>query len=162
MFNEGYDIEGSLVFMKVYLLKDVAGKGKKGDVISVSDGYANNFLIPKNLAVKATTTILSEKKTKDAASEFHKEQEFLNAKKVAEFLDGKTVTISAKSGANGKLFGTITSKEIANMIEKTYDVKIDKRKIETQEIKNFGQFFITIKIFVGVLAKMKVFVKEAS
>ena len=81
---------------------------------------------------------------------------------MAEFLDGKTVTISAKSGANGKLFGTITSKEIANMIEKTYDVKIDKRKIETQEIKNFGQFFITIKIYVGVLAKMKVFVKEAS
>lgn len=146
--------------MKVYLLKDLAGKGVKGDIINVSDGYANNFLIPKNFAKAITSTILSEKKTKDEAKVYHKEQEILKAKEVASFLNGKTIKIKAKAGKNGKLFGSITSKEIANMIDQQYNVKIDKRKIESDEIKNFGQFFIKIKIIKGVITNLKVFVEE--
>lgn len=146
--------------MKVYLLTDVVGKGKKGDIVDVSDGYAKNFLIPKKLAVAATQEIFAQKKTKDEAELYHKEQEHLKAKETAKLLDGKTVKISAKAGANGKLFGSITSKEIANLIDKQYKVKIDKRKIEMQEIKSFGQFLIRLKIAVGVVANMKVFVEE--
>lgn len=146
--------------MKVLLLQDLKGKGKKGDVVEVSDGYAKNFLIPKKLAVIATEEILLEKKSKDEASSFHKEQEFLKAKETAKFLDNKTVVIHAKSGENGKLFGSVTSKEIANEIEKQFNVKIDKRKIEAEEIKTFGQFEVKLKIMAGVTAKLKVFVKE--
>ncbi len=146
--------------MDVYLLQDILGKGKKGEIVKVSDGYAKNFLIPKKLAVAVTNEILAEKKTKDEANLYHKEQDLIKAKETAKFLENKTVKISAKAGANGKLFGAITTKEIADLIEKTYDVKIDKRKIESQEIKTFGQFLIKLKIAVGVVANMKVFVAE--
>lgn len=146
--------------MKVYLLKDLPGKGVKGDIVSVSDGYANNFLIPKNFAKAITKSILSEKKTKDEAKTYHKEQEILKAKEIAAFLDGKTVKIKAKAGKNGKLFGSVTSKEIANSIEKQHNVKIDKRKIKATEIKNFGQFLIEVKIATGVITNIKVFVEE--
>lgn len=146
--------------MKVYLLKDVVGKGKKGDIVEVSDGYAKNFLIPKKLAVIATNEILLEKKSKDEASSYHKEQELLKAKETAKFLNNKTIEIEAKSGKNGKLFGSVTSKEIANKIEETLGVKIDKKKIETEEIKTFGQFEVKLKIMTGVVAKLKVFVKQ--
>lgn len=146
--------------MDVYLLHDIVGKGKKGDIVNVSDGYAKNFLIPKKLAVVATNEILAEKKTKDEAVSYHKEQDLIKAKETAKFLDNKTVKISAKAGANGKLFGAITTREIADLIEKTYNIKIDKRKIESQEIKTFGQFLIKLKIAVGVVANMKVFVTE--
>ncbi len=148
--------------MNVYLLQDILGKGKKGEIVKVSDGYAKNFLIPKKMAVAVTNEILAEKKTKDEANSYHKEQDLIKAKETAKFLDNKTVKISAKAGANGKLFGAITTKEIAELIEKTYDVKIDKRKIESQEIKTFGQFLIKLKIAVGVVANMKVFVAEES
>ncbi len=146
--------------MKVYLLKDVLGKGKKGDIVEVSDGYAKNFLIPKKLAVIATNEILLEKKSKDEASSYHKEQELLKAKETAKFLNNKTIEIEAKSGKNGKLFGSVTSKEIANKIEETFGVKIDKKKIETEEIKTFGQFEVKLKIMTGVVAKLNVFVKQ--
>ncbi len=148
--------------MDVYLLQDILGKGKKGEIVKVSDGYAKNFLIPKKMAVAVTNEILAEKKTKDEANLYHKEQDLIKAKETAKFLDNKTVKISAKAGANGKLFGAITTKEIADLIEKTYDIKIDKRKIESQEIKTFGQFLIKLKIAVGVVANMKVFVAEES
>ena len=148
--------------MDVYLLQDILGKGKKGEIVKVSDGYAKNFLIPKKMAVAVTNEILAEKKTKDEANSYHKEQDLIKAKETAKFLDNKTVEISTKAGANGKLFGAITTKEIAELIEKTYDVKIDKRKIESQEIKTFGQFLIKLKIAVGVVANMKVFVAEES
>ena len=146
--------------MKVYFIKDVKGKGKKGEIIDVSDGYAKNFLIPQQLAVEATNEIVLEKKTKDESVLYHKEQDLLKAKEVAKFLDNKTVKISAKAGANGKLFGTITAKEIAYYIEEQYGQKIDKRKIESPEIKSFGQFLIKLKVASGVVSNMTVSVVE--
>ena len=146
--------------MDVYLLKDVRGKGKKGDIVKVSDGYAVNYLIPEKLAVRATKEVLSQKKSRDEAYSYHKEQELLKSKELASFLDGKVVNIKTKAGANGKLFGAVTAKEISEVIEKTYSVKVDKRKIETNEIKSFGQFFVKLKLAPGVLCQDKVFVEE--
>ena len=126
--------------MKVYLLQDVKSKGKKGDIINVSDGYARNFLFPKKMAVEVNAKILSEKKTKDESLAYHKEQELLAANELAERLEGKFVELKAKSGADGRLFGSITAKEIANAVKVKYNVNIDKRKIEAPQIKTFGRF----------------------
>ena len=146
--------------MKVYLLQDVKGKGKKGDIVSVSDGYARNFLFPKKVAVEADAKILSEKKSKDEAAAYHKEQEFLAAKKVAKRLEGKSIELKVKSGAQGRIFGSVTSKEIAAAVRVKYSVDVDRRKIEIPEIKSFGSFEFRVKIMAGVVAKMNVLVVE--
>lgn len=146
--------------MKVYLLQDVKSKGKKGDIINVSDGYARNFLFPKKMAVEVNAKVLSEKKTKDESVAYHKEQELLAAKKVAGRLEGQFVELKAKAGADGRLFGSITAKEIANAVKVKYNVNIDKRKIEAPEIKAFGKFDFKIKIMTGVVANMIVSVEE--
>ena len=99
--------------MKVVLLADVKGQGKKGELCNVSDGYARNFLFPKKLAVEADNTALNELKNREEAQAHHKQEEINAAKATAEALDGKTVTVKAKAGSNGKLFGSVTSKEIA-------------------------------------------------
>ena len=148
--------------MKVYLLQDVVGKGKKGDIVNVNDGYARNFLIPKNMAKLVTKEILAEKESKDSAFKYKKEQELLKAKEKAKFLDGKLVKIKAKAGANGKLFGAITAKEISQTIKKAYSVDIDKRKIETEDIKIFGHFFVKLKIYPNVQATVDVVVEQES
>ena len=146
--------------MKVYLLQDVKSKGKKGDIVNVSDGYARNFLFPKKLAVEVNAKVLSEKKTKDEAVAYHKEQELLAAKKVANRLEGESVELKAKAGTDGRLFGSITAKEIANAVKVKYNVSIDKRKIEAPEIKAFGKFGFKVKIMTGVVANMIVSVVE--
>lgn len=146
--------------MKVYLLKDLNGKGKKGDVVSVSDGYAKNFLIPKQIAAVATKSVLAQKKTQDEAAKYHKEQQLLEAKKTAEFLKDKTVVVKAKAGEGEKLFGSVTSKDIAQEIEKNYGIKVEKRKIEAKEIKHFGEFSVKIKLAVGVVTNLKVLVEK--
>ncbi len=146
--------------MKIYLLEDVKGKGKKGDIIEVSDGYGRNFLIPKKLGKLVDAEVLSEKKSKDDAAVFHREQEILHAKEVAKILDGKTVEIKAKAGANGKLFGSITSKEVAAALKNLFDVDVDKKKIDLPEIKQFGTFNFVVKIYPKIVANMKVFVIE--
>lgn len=146
--------------MKIYLLEDVKGKGKKGDIVEVSDGYGRNFLIPKKLGKLVDAEVLSEKKSKDDAAVFHREQEILHAKKVAKVLDGGTVEIKAKAGANGKLFGSITSKEVATAIKNLFNVDVDKKKIDLPEIKQFGTFNFVVKIYHEILANMKVFVTE--
>ena len=149
--------------MRVYFLSDVVGKGKKGEIVDVSVGYARNYLIPNNFAVVATKEILAQKKTKDESAIYHKEQEIEKAKEMSKYLNEKTVKIFAKSGANGKLFGSITSKDIADSIEKQHNVKIDKRKIKLKgEIKTFGQFLIRLKIADGVFTNMRVFVEQES
>lgn len=146
--------------MKVYLLQDVKSKGKKGDIVNVSDGYARNFLFPKKLAVEVNAKVLSEKKTKDEAVAYHKEQELLAAKKVANRLEGESVELKAKAGTDGRLFGSITAKEIANAVKVKYNVSVDKRKIEAPEIKAFGKFGFKVKIMTGVVANMIVSVVE--
>ena len=146
--------------MKVYLLQDVKGSGKKGDIVNVSDGYARNFLFPKNFAVEATAQVLSEKKSKDESKAYHHEQEVLAAKKIAERLTGKSIELKAKSGSDGKFFGSITAKEIAQAVKTTYSVSVDKRKIDAPEIKSFGEFEFKLKIMAGIIAIMKVIVTE--
>ena len=125
-----------------------------------SDGYAKNFLIPKKIAIIATNSVLAQKKTQDEASLYHKEQQLIKAKETAKFLKNKTVVVKAKAGVGDKLFGSVTSKDIAKEIEKNYGVKVEKRKIEAKEIKHFGEFSVKIKLAVGVVTNLKVLVEE--
>ena len=121
--------------MKVILTQDVKGSGKKGDMINVADGYAKNFLIKKGLAVVAQDT--------------------------AKELSGKTIKLTAKAGTNGRLFGSVTAKEIAEELEKSYHVSIDKRKISLEsDIKAYGSYSCEIKLHTGVSAKMTVMITE--
>lgn len=145
--------------MKVILLNDVRGTGKKGDLVNVSDGYARNFLLPKKLAKEADAAAIGELKSQNAAKLRKIEQEKAEAKSIAEKLNSKTVNIKAKSGENGKLFGSVTSKEIASQIEKSFDVKIDKRKINLNcDIKTFGRYECDIKLYPEIIAKVFVMV----
>ena len=134
--------------MQVILLADVKGSGKKGDLVKVSDGYANNFLLKKGLAVVA-----------DAAAAHHAQVALDEAKKTAAFLQGKTVTVHAKAGENGKLFGKVTSKEIADAVSRQYSVPVSKKKVElSADIKAQGEFTFEVKLHAGVTASMKVIV----
>lgn len=146
--------------MKVVLLQDVKGHGKKGQLCDVSDGYARNFLFPKKLAVEANNTALNELKNREEAKAHHKKEEIAAATAVAEKLEGKTVTLTAKAGSNGKLFGSVTSKEIAAEIKKVFGVEIDRKKMSVADIKNFGEYTAEIKLYQGISAKMTVKVSE--
>lgn len=147
--------------MKVYLLEDLKGKGKKGDIIEVSNGYAVNFLIPRHLAVELTKEVEAEKKSKDEANTYRKEREIEQAKEKAKFLDGKVVVVRAKAGANGKMIGSITSKDISNAIKDQYDLYIDKKDIDFgEDIKMFGEYVVKIKIYAGVSCNIKLRVEE--
>ncbi|KPH72113.1 50S ribosomal protein L9 [Oceanobacillus caeni] len=147
--------------MRVIFLKDVKGKGKKGDVKNVSDGYARNFLLKNNLAEEATPgnlKALEAKKKKDAAIE-QKEKD--DAVKLKEEIENLTVEIKAKSGDSGRLFGSITSKQIADVLNKNYGYKIDKRKIELdQPIRSLGYTNVPVKLHHEVSGTIKVHVVE--
>jgi large subunit ribosomal protein L9 len=142
--------------MKVILLQDVKKIGKKGDVIEASDGYARNFLFPKKLAQEATEAnlhILNNKKENDRKQKL---AEIEAAQKLANELKGKEINIKAKTGENGKLFGAITSKDVAELIKTQYKVEIDKKKIVMDTIKLAGGYDIEIKLYPEVSTKMKV------
>ncbi len=146
--------------MKVVLLADVKGKGKKGEMCTVSDGYARNFLFPKKLAIEADNAALSELKSREEATAHHKQEEIDAAKATALKIDGKVVQIKAKAGQNGKLFGSVTSKEIAAEIKNSLGVEIDRKKMNVTDIKNFGEYTADIKLYNGVNAKITVKVTE--
>ena len=147
--------------MKVLLKEDVRGSGKKGQIIEVADGYARNFLIKRGLAVEANNQILGEVKAKEEAAKRREALELQQARDTAKQLDGKSVKIVAKSGSNGRLFGSVTAKEVAEAIEKNYNFAVDKRKVElSSDIKNFGTFEAVVKLHAGVSAKMFVVVAE--
>lgn len=146
--------------MKVVLLADVKGQGKKGELVNVSDGYARNFLFPKKLAVEADNTALNELKNREESKAHHKKEEIAAAKATAEKLDGKSVKIIAKAGASGRLFGSVTSKEIAAEIAKTLGVEIDRKKMTVADIKNFGEYTAEVKLYQGISAKITVVVSE--
>ena len=147
--------------MKVILKSDVKGTGKQGELVNVSDGYARNFLFPKNLAVQADTAALNEYHTKEAAKQHHKEEEIQNAKDIAAKLNGSTVVVTAKAGANGKLFGSVTAKEVCGEINKKFSLNLEKKKVVLEsDIKVFGIFEVEVKLHAGISAKMKVEVKE--
>lgn len=142
--------------MKVILKADVKGQGKKGDLINASDGYAKNFLLPKGLAVVADKTAINELEGKKNAAQFHKNQEELRAKELADKLEGKKVTFKAKSGENGKLFGSITAQDVANEIKSQLHLEVDKKKIQLESIKVLGTTDATIKVYPGISATVKV------
>ena len=146
--------------MKVILLADVKGHGKKGELVNVSDGYARNFLFPKKLAVEADNAAMSEFKSREEAKIHHKEEEIAAAKATAAKLEGKTVTMKAKAGNGGKLFGSVTSKEVAQEIKNSLGIEIDKKKMTMADIKNFGEYTAEIKLYTGITAKITVVVTE--
>lgn len=143
--------------MKVILKADIKGVGKKDQVINASDGYARNFLFPKNLAVEANAENMSKLKAKQDSNAFKKSQEKEEAMHIAEKLSKIILKIKVKAGGNGKIFGGVSTKEIAENLEKQYQIKVDKKKIVLDEaIKNLGMFDIEIKLFEGVVGKVKV------
>lgn len=142
--------------MKVLLLVDVKGTGKKGEIKEVSDGYANNFLLKTGKARKADTSALSENKIKKQAEEYHKEMEKQQAEKLAEQIKNKTIIIEIKCGENGKTFGSVTAKEISQKLA-DLGFEIDKRRIELKEpIKVAGIYQVTIKLHPEVKTELKV------
>ena len=144
--------------MKVILLADVKGQGKKGTLVEVSDGYARNFLFPKNLAKEANAAAMSELKSKQNAAVFHYEEDKAAAKALANKIEGTKVTLYAKAGANGKLFGSVTSKEIAAELNKLLNISIDKKKLTVADIKNYGEYTATVKLFTDITATFTVIV----
>ncbi|MBR0351064.1 MAG: 50S ribosomal protein L9 [Clostridia bacterium] len=143
--------------MKVILKADIKGVGKKDEIINASDGYARNFLLPKNLAVEANTENLSKLKAKNDSKAYQKEQDKEAAIKVADKLSKILLKIPVKAGENGKIFGGVSAKEIADSLEKEYQIKVDKKKIDLDEtIKNLGVKTVEIKLFEGVIGKLKI------
>lgn len=146
--------------MKVILKQDVKGQGKKGELVNVSDGYARNFLFPKDLAMPADASAMNDLKNKEEAAAFHKKEEKEAALATAALLKDKTVKVTAKAGQNGKLFGSVTAKEVAQALKEQFGVEADKRKLEMNDIKNFGTYSVTLKLPQGVTAPFSVMVAE--
>lgn len=142
--------------MKVVLIKDVKGTGKKGEIKEVADGFAKNFLFKNDLARLADKTALNESQGQSESAKFHKSQEIAVAKQLAKKIEGQTVTLKIKCGANGKTFGSVTSKEIAEGLEKI-SISLDKKKIDLKEpIKTAGLYHVTAKIYPEITAKFMV------
>lgn len=158
MFVAGKAME---INMKVILKQDVKSLGKKGDLVNASDGYARNFLFPKGLAVEANASAMNEFNSKESAKKFHKAEEVKAAQADADKLNGKTFKVKARAGANGKLFGSVTSKDVAKRIKDELAIDIDKRKIVMEDIKAFGTVEAEVKIYQGISAKIFVQVSEA-
>ncbi len=146
--------------MKVVLLQDVKGLGKKGELVNTSDGYARNFLFPRKLAMEANSQAMSELKNREAAEKHRIDMEIAAAKASAEKLEGKTVRLSAKAGANGKLFGSVTPKDVAAAIAQQFSIELDKRKVVVEDIKAFGTYPVEVKLYNGISAAMFVMVGE--
>ena len=147
--------------MKVVLLADVKGSGKKGELVNVSDGYARNFLFPKKLAKEANAQALNELKNAEESKAFKIKQETEAAQASADKINGKSVSILANAGQGGKLFGSVTAKEIAEAIKKQYGVDVDKRKIDTKgDMKAFGTYECEVKLYSGITATVKAVVTE--
>lgn len=147
--------------MKVILKEDVKGSGKKGELVNVSDGYARNFLLPKGLAIEANNQAMNEFKAKKASVEHKAAVEKQDAQELAKRLNGKSVRLTAKAGANGKLFGSVTAKEVAEVINRDFGCSIDKRKVALEmEIKAFGSYTAQVKLHSGIVAKVTVAVGE--
>lgn len=147
--------------MKVILQQDVKNLGKKGDLVNASDGYARNFLFPKGLAIEANSSAMNDFNNKEASKKFHKAEEIKAAQADATKLDGKTFKLTAKAGANGKLFGSVTSKDVSKQIKDELGIDIDKRKIVMPDVKAFGTVQAEIKVYQGISAKVFVQVSEA-
>ena len=143
--------------MKVILKADIKGVGKKDEVINASDGYARNFLFPKNLAVEANAENMSKLKAKQDSAKYQKDKEKEEAIKVADKLSKILLKIKVKAGENGKIFGGVSAKEIAQALSNEYKIEVDKKKIDLKEtIKTLGVHNVDIKLFEGVVGKVRI------
>ena len=146
--------------MDVILKADVKGLGKKGEKVKASDGYARNFLFPKGLAVEANAQSLTELRNREQANQHKIDMEIAAANDSKSKLQGKIIKMTAKAGNNGRIFGSVTAKEVAAEIEKQFAIKVDKRKITMDDIKNFGSYKIQVKLYTNIVAEMTVMVGE--
>ncbi len=143
--------------MKVILLDNVKGVGKKDEIINANDGYARNFLFPKGLAVEANNSNLAKLKAKQDSKAFKKEEDKKDAVKVKEQIEKLTLKIEVKAGENGKIFGGVTSKEIAEQLKKQHNIELDKKKIDLKDtIKTVGIFTVDLRLFEGIVGKLKI------
>ena len=148
--------------MKVVLKQDVKKLGKKGELVETSDGYARNFLFPRGLAAQADNQAMNELKNADSSKQFKIDTEIKKANASKEKLEGKVFEMKAKAGSNGRLFGSVTSKEISQEIKKQYNIIVDKRKVSLDtDIKAFGTYNAKVKLYNGIVANIKVKVSEA-
>lgn len=149
--------------MKVVLLQDVKGTGKKGELANVSDGYARNYLLPRNLAKEADAQALNELKNAEQSKQHKIAVETAEAQANAKRLEGQVLEMTAKAGQGGRLFGSVTSKEIAAELKRKYSLAIDKRKVVLEsDIKAFGTYNAEVKLYTGISAKIKVKVVESA
>ena len=146
--------------MQGILITDVKSLGKKGTIVNVNDSYARNYIIPRGLGVEANKANLNDLKLKNANTEKLEAAKLSNAQDMKRVIDGKTVTVPIKTGKDGKLFGSVTNKEVADAIDKAYSVSIDKKKIVMDPIKTAGDHKVTIKLHKDVSAEVTVKVSE--
>ncbi len=148
--------------MKVVLKQDVKKLGKKGELVETSDGYARNYLFPRNLAMEADKQAMNELKNAESSKQYKIDTQINQANSEKSRLEGKTFKMTAKAGSNGKLFGSVTAKEISQEIKKQYNIVVDKRKITLDtDIKAFGTYNASVKLYNGIIANIKVQVSEA-
>lgn len=146
--------------MKVILQQDVKSLGKKGELVNTSDGYARNYLFPRNLAVEANSQAMTELQNRENSKKHKIAVETEEAKQAAAQINGKIITITAKAGQGGRLFGSVTAKEIAESMKKTFKIDVDKRKITVNDIKAYGSYPASVKLYQGVSADFTVKVTE--
>lgn len=143
--------------MKVILKQDIKGVGRKNEVINASDGYARNFLFPRDLAIEATTENMNKLNSQNEAKQYQKSVEKEQAKEIAKKLETITLKIKVQAGENGKIFGSVSAKEITENLENQYKIKIDKKKIDLREaIKTVGLTTVDVKLYEGVTGKIKI------
>ena len=147
--------------MKVILLQDVKALGKKGELVNASDGYARNFLLPKKLAREANAQAMNEYKNAENSKNYKIATQKAQAEHDKQTLEGKTFKMTAKAGQSGRLFGSVTSKQVAEEIKKQYNIIVDKRKVILEsDIKEFGTYSAEVKLYAGITAKIDVQVSE--
>jgi len=146
--------------MKVILLSDVNGLGKKNQVVEAPDGYARNFLLPKKIAIEATESNINRLNSQKDSERKKKSEEIERAQQIAKDLFGKELIINVKVGENKKIYGTVSNKDVADILMKTYNISIDKKKISFDSIKSLGTYDAEIKIYPSISTKIKVVVKE--
>ncbi len=148
--------------MKVILLQDIKSLGKKGELVEASDGYARNYLFPRKLAREANAQAMNEYKNAENSKNYKIATQKAQAEQQKKILEGKKFVMTAKAGQGGRLFGSITAKQVAEEIKKQYSISVDKRKVELEcDIKEYGTYKAEVKLYTGISAHIDVQVKEA-
>ena len=148
--------------MKVILLQDIKSLGKRGELVEASDGYARNYLLPRKLAKEANAQAMNEYKNAENSKQYKIATEKAQAEAAKKKLEGKVFRMTARAGQSGKLFGSITSKQVAEEIKKQYNIAVDKRKVVLEcDIKEFGTYKAEVKLYTGISANIDVQVSEA-